>query len=52
VTPKPDAYVRVSPDLAAELVAAMYDEGRALTEDEIRRMVDDDEWPEWCDSPD
>jgi hypothetical protein len=48
--------IRLSPERAAELrealAASERDEGRALTEDELRRMAETGEWPAWCDSSD
>ena len=54
--PPPPECVRVSPELEARLRAALEESerapGRALTEEEVRRMAETGEWPAWCDSSD
>jgi hypothetical protein len=46
--------VRPSPEDEAEIRAAIAElnrgESRALTEEELRRLAETGEWPEWCDS--
>jgi hypothetical protein len=55
-TPLPPDYIRVSPELEAELREAIAQadrgEARTLTPEELQRMAETGEWPAWCDELD